>query len=476
MEETIFETMPADAIATALGARWNRIGSRFRRTATDSRKAGAGDLFFALKGERFDGHDFLPQVFENGCRGAVVSRDIASQGMDIPDDAAIFCVGDVLTSFGRLAHEILCLRRAMGYFSVYAVTGSNGKTTTKELMACLLTAQGKNVLKTEGNLNNFVGLPMNIVKLTAKHDAAVLEMGTNAPGEIAYLRDIAPPDVAAVTCIGAAHLEGFGSIEGVAREKIAIFARPDVQRIVLPSSARVYCENAANSGKIAWVSAQPDGGGAAACISDVKADFNGVSFRYDGGEKCRCNVALPLLGMHNAMNFALALTAVGGTWTDAELNGALRSVKLPSGRLEKWHAVPGIDILHDAYNANPLSMREGLRLASAISEPSDRCFVLGEMRELGAGSDAFHRALGREAAAIGFKKLLCVGPSAQSVRDGAVSGGAADGDIFCVEKDDLDRGITWLRPALTSGVLCLVKGSRGMALERVLALLRAEIG
>lgn len=475
MEETIFETMPAEAIATALGAQWNRIGNGFRRTATDSRKACAGDLFFALKGDRFDGHDFLPQVFENGCRGVVVSRDIASQSLDIPGDAAIFCVGDVLASFGRLAHEIICLRRAMGNFTVYAVTGSNGKTTTKEIMACLLTAQGQNVLKTEGNLNNFVGLPMNIVKLTSKHDAAVLEMGSNAPGEIAYLRDIAPPDVAVVTCIGEAHLGGFGSIEGVAREKSEIFARPDVRRIVLPSSARAYCGNAANSGKIAYVSAQPDGA-AAACIGDVKADFNGVSFRYDGGENRRYNVALPLLGMHNAMNFALALTAVGGTWTDAALNGALRAVKLPSGRLERWHAASGIDILHDAYNANPLSMREGLRFASAISEPSDRCLILGEMRELGDGSDAFHRALGGEAAALGFKKLLCVGPSAQSVRDGAVSGGASPSDIFCVGKDDLERGITWLRPALTPGVLCLVKGSRGMALERALSLLHAEIG
>ncbi len=475
MEETIFEMMNAEAIATALGAKWNRIGTKFRRTLFDSRRASDGDLFFALKGERFDGHDFLDQVFEQGCRGVVVDRkrDIRT-AMNVPDGTAIFEVDDVLTAFGCLAHEILGLRRNMGDFAVYAITGSNGKTTTKEILATLLEAKGKCVLKTEGNLNNFIGLPMNVVQLTPKHDVAVLEMGANAPGEIAHLRHIAPPDIAIITCVGAAHLGGFGSIEGVARAKGELLEAPDLDKIVLPCATRSYYADIANANKITWVGTSAED--SSTYIDDIEADSEGIRFKYHGDGTKVHDIALPLLGAHNAMNLALALTAVGGAWTDDAINSALLNVKLPSGRLERWHTAPGIVILHDAYNANPLSMHEALRLVATISKSQNRCLILGEMRELGDTSDECHRTLGREVATCGFKKLVCIGPSAHCISAGALAAGASPCDIFCAPKDELQSAIDWLRPQLATGDICLIKGSRGMELERALSMLGAEIG
>lgn len=475
MEKTIFETIPAEAIAYALSARWNGRGTQFRRTTSDSRSADAGDLFFPLKGERFDGHDFLPQVFEKGCRGVVVERGRnLLKTIQIPDDAAIFEVDDVLASFGELAREILHLRRQMGNFTLYAITGSNGKTTTKELLATLLEAQGKRVLKTEGNLNNFIGLPMNVVRLTPKHDVAVLEMGANAPGEIARLCHIAPPDTALITCVGAAHLGGFGSLQGVAKAKGELLQSTQLSQIVLPCATRSHYANLLNSNIILWVGEKAED--SPIYIDDVAADENGVAFKYHDAHNATHDISLPLLGAHNAMNLALALTAVGGVWNDEAINAALKKVKLPSGRLERWKADPGVVILHDAYNANPLSMHEAIRLLEMISKPHRRCLILGEMRELGETSDECHKTLGREAAAAGFKKLLCVGPSAACIESGALSAGASIDDIFCTTADDLDRGIAWLLPHLSEGDVCLVKGSRGIALERALDLLHATVG
>ena len=315
---------------------------------------------------------------------------------------------------------------------------------------------------------------MNVVQLTPKHDVAVLEMGANAPGEIAHLRHIAPPDIAIITCVGAAHLGGFGSIEGVARAKGELLEAPDLNKIVLPCATRSYYADIANANKIIWVGTSAED--SSTYIDDIEADSEGIRFKYHVDGTMVHDIALPLLGAHNAMNLALALTAVGGAWTDDAINSALLNVKLPSGRLERWHAAPNIVILHDAYNANPLSMHEALRLVATISKPQNRCLILGEMRELGDTSDECHRTLGREAAACGFKKLVCIGPSAHCISAGALAAGASPCDIFCAPKDELQSAIDWLRPQLATGDTCLIKGSRGMELERALSMFGAEIG
>ena len=468
MEETIIALFTEHDLCAAMGARTvHPQNIRFRGVCTDSRKATSDDLFVALSGERFDAHDFVPDVVQKGCRGVLVSREL-----DIPDTVVQFVVDDVLRAFGRLASAILDRRRALGGFTTYAVTGSNGKTTTKEILSLLLAAQGHRVLKTEGNFNNFVGLPMTAVRLCTSHDVAVLEMGANAPGEIAYLSTIGKPDIAIITCIGSAHLEGFGSIEGVARAKGEMLDAPGLRAAILPAQTRRYYE-----GRIpatvtpVWVGGE--GESEAVSIRDVRQGLDGIDFDVidRGATK---HVHLPLLGAHNAGNLARAYAAatVDGTLSANEITAAVAAIRLPSGRLERWTAPEVGSFLHDAYNANPSSMAEAMHLMAQIDAP--KCLILGDMRELGPTSSELHRELGQKAAAVHPLRILCVGDHADDVRHGAVEAGMNPQDIACTKTDRLDEGLAWIRDALSAQTVCLIKGSRGIRLERVLEFFHAQ--
>ena len=432
--------------------------------STDSRKVVPGDLFLALKGERFDAHEFLGQAVGRGCRAVVVSKDVS-----LPEDVVIFRVADVEKSFGYLARKVIEKRRSLGGFMTYGLTGSNGKTTTKELLAALLAAKGHSVLKTEGNNNNFIGLPMTALKLTTKHDAAVFEMGANAPGEIKYLSDIAEPEYGLITGVGAAHLGGFGSLEGVARTKGELIHSPRLKKVVLPAYTRQYYEKTLPSTvTVTWV-----GEGESVYVEGVESNVDGTEFVMVWGDE-KLPIHLPLLGGHNASNFAIAATLVREAgWTAAELNRAVSGVVLPSGRLERWDASNRVQFLHDAYNANPSSMGAALNLMAEVVEAGRRCLILGDMRELGEASDALHRSIGRRAAEIGVKCLLCVGESAKYYREGALEAGLSDEKIFCTAQDALEPGLKWLSDRFTEGDVCLIKGSRGVALERVLSYFEA---
>lgn len=465
MDETIISLFQGPELCRAMGARQVHPQSlRFKAVSTDSRKVGPEDLFFALSGERFDAHDFIADVIGRGCRGVVISRDL-----DLPEDVTAFVVPDVLRAFGALASAILDKRRALGNFTTFAVTGSNGKTTTKELLTRCLESLGHNVLKTEGNFNNFVGMPMTAARLTTAHDTAVLEMGANAPGEIRYLSSLGKPDVAIITCVGAAHLEGFGSLEGVAAAKGEMIDAPGLKTIILPTETRrFYAHKIPDGVEAIWVG--DCASGEAFRFEDVRATLDGITFKFHSPER-ELSLSLPLLGTHNAGNLAKAVAAMiashpGKALDETSLNRSLSEIRLPSGRLERWVGLDRVSFLHDAYNANPSSMGMALDLMSQFDTP--KCLILGEMRELGPESPELHRQIGQKAGALGPKRLLCVGEHASCFAQGARDAGMSEADILTASSDDLDTALEKLRPALLPDTVCLIKGSRGVRLERVL--------
>lgn len=430
--------------------------------STDSRKVTENELFFALSGERFDAHAFIPDVVGCGCRAIVASRRV-----EVPENVAVFYVKDVLMALGGLTKALIERRRSFGDFKVYAITGSNGKTTTKEILASLLETLGKRVLKTEGNFNNFIGLPLTVSRLCRHHDTAVLEMGANAPGEIEYLCGLGMPDLGIITSVGSAHLEGFGSIEGVAKAKGEMLRHVDA--ISLPVDTRpYYVDKIRANQRVIWI-----GEGGDAYASDIVQDLDGIRFvmHTPQGEYPVC---LPLLGVHNAENFVRAFALLADeSWTSEKVQAAASRVSLPSGRMERHVGKGGISLIHDAYNANPASMDKALDLMSRISQASNRCLILGDMRELGATSDELHRELGRKAAQLGAVRLLCVGDSAKMIAQGALEAGFSSSSVYACACDALETGLSWLEPALTEGTVCLIKGSRGVRLERVLKVLLA---
>lgn len=465
MDETIISLFQESELCHAMGARHvHPQDIRFTSVSTDSRRVGPGDLFFALSGERFDAHDFIPDVIDRGCRGIVISRELT-----IPEDVTAFVVPEVLRAFGKLASAILDKRRTLGNFTTFAVTGSNGKTTTKELLARCLEALGHKVLKTEGNFNNFVGMPMTAARLTTAHDAAVLEMGANAPGEIRYLSGLGKPDIAIITCVGEAHLEGFGSLEGVAAAKGEMIDAPRLKTIVLPAETRKFYATRIPAGvRAVWVG--DDASGEDFRFDHVRATLDGIAFELHTPTQS-LHLSLPLLGTHNAGNLAKAVAAALSSQPDTSLdetalNRALEDIRLPSGRLERWIGLDHVSFLHDAYNANPSSMGISLDLMAQFKSPV--CLILGDMRELGPESPALHRLIGQKAAALAPVRLLCVGEQAKFIAQGAALAGLPETQILSTSSENLDNALETLRLALLPDTVCLIKGSRGIRLERVL--------
>jgi UDP-N-acetylmuramoyl-tripeptide--D-alanyl-D-alanine ligase len=407
---------------------------------SDSRKVTPGMLFAALPGQTVDGHDFIPQAIERGAAAALVSRDTDP---GLPS----LRVNDVLAALGVLAAwwRGQCPARVVG------ITGSNGKTTVKEMVASILRQAGK-VLATSGNYNNELGLPLTIFQLDKSHDYAVLEMGASKLGDIAYLAAIARPDVGLVTNIGPAHLQGFKSIQGVALGKGEMFAA------LPPGGAAIL--NAAEPWVDTWL-----GINKAQRVIYFNGDGNNHVRAIQVGDGVavdtplgRFSLALPLPGAHNLTN-ALAATAVClALEIPLDLiRAGLESVEPVPGRLNLRHASRGWTVIDDTYNANPASLYAALQvLASQNGEP---WLVMGDMKELGGDSRKLHAELGDAARSLGVKRLFALGEASEATVD-------AFGDH--AEHFDSKEGlIDALRAELRPGVTCLVKGSRSMGMEHV---------
>lgn len=474
-ERPVVATMRARDLCAAVGGRLVRGdgAALLGRVSTDTRSLAAGQLFVALRGERFDAHEFAAQALALGASGVVVERGRAPDAPNTP--GFIVEVDDTLRALGDLAAAVIARRRALGDFIAYALTGSNGKTTTKELLACLLATRFR-CLKTRGNLNNWVGLPLTALELTLRDEVAVFEMGANAPGEIARMVEIVQPDVALLTSVGPAHLEGFGgTLEAVARAKGEIFAE-SAERLVLPHDLLTRYPELAGDERVVTAGFDP---AADVEVLSVEARDDGTQaqYRLPSGETRQVRIAVH--GGHNAQNLALALAAVEDLELDAAVvQRALSELVLPGGRMEIRRYAGDIEVIQDAYNANPASMRAAFAvLGQRAVQPEHRLMVLGEMRELGAQSLELHRELGHAAAALAPRLLIAVGKDlaqAQAVADGALEAGLPPSSVRVLASEALSEIVEAVRSVLGAGDVVLLKGSRAVALERVAAALATE--
>ncbi len=446
----------------------------------DSRTVTAGDVYYALRGERHDGHDFVEAALAAGAERAVIAQAEAGR---YPAALAgrLEAVADPLAALQEKAraHRRKWNKRLIG------VTGSAGKTTTKEMIAAVLATRLR-VLKSEGNFNNHIGLPLTLLRLRPEHDVAVVEMGMNHAGEIARLAEIAEPDIGVFTNVGAAHLGNFTSIEGIAEAKREL-ARAIASLGAGPSAAAgPGCDNAGTRAPRVPLGRSADSGpgisqaGASArCgalilnADDARVARFGEGF---GGRVVMYRAAdfrgkLRYPGEHNRAN-AAAAAAVGGLFgvSAAEAEAALAELAPPAGR-GQWQQWGEIAVLDDTYNANPEAMARMLAVLAA-APARRRIAVLGEMRELGASSEALHREVGAAVARAGVDGLWAVGGDARCIVEGARAAGFAGRTEFVA---DAAAAADALAGELRPGDAVLFKASRGVHLEATVARLRSEL-
>jgi len=443
--------MDLNAAAKAMTATLLGDNVSFSEVSTDSRKLVGGELFFALRGDNFDGHEFLAAAKARGAAAAVVD----SHTLDTfePIGLPLLAVANTRLALGALAAHW----RSRFSLLLIAVTGSNGKTTTKEMIASILKVTfGDTVLVTQGNLNNDIGMPLTLLRLNAGHRAAIIEMGMNHPGEIAYLSSIARPTVALVTNAQRAHLAGMGSIEAIAAEKGSIYEGL--------SDAGVAVINADDFWYDLW-RAQSSGKRVQSFSFEQAADVGG-SYEVRGLENHltisaqgeQIEVALASPGAHNARNALAAATAALAAGVPlADVREGLSAFRGIKGRLQRRAGLNGSIVLDDTYNANPDSVRAGIDVLAATV--GKKILVLGDMGEIGDMSGQFHDEVGGYAKSQGVDRLLALGDSSALAAHNFGAGGRHFKKI-----DDL---IASLIGELTPETTVLIKGSRFMRMERV---------
>jgi len=428
----------------------------------DSRKIKEGELFVAIKGDRFDGHDFVPEVMKKGAWGAIVDRSILeTQFGKIGGLPNIIPVEDTL----RALQEIAFLHRNKFSLPMVGITGSNGKTTTKEMAAGILKQQGL-VLKNEGNLNNHIGVPLTLMKLEQDHRAAVVEMGMSAPGEIELLARLVHPDVGVITNIGPAHLEFLGSLDRVAEAKAELLGNIKIGGIAVLNADDPYFETFKNkwSGRVLSFGMEQR---ADVHASGIRQDKEFTDFTIEA-EGSKVNVRLRAVGRHNIYN---ALAAAAATLA---VGIPLESIKYglddftPIAMRSELKVVKGRTVLADYYNANPGSVKAALETLVTLRPGARTVAVLGDMLELGPSSKEEHRAIGRFAAGLGVDVLITVGPLAQEMLEGAREAGMRSERLFAFTAGSHAKAAARLAKESKNGNAVLIKGSRGMKMEKIL--------
>jgi UDP-N-acetylmuramoyl-tripeptide--D-alanyl-D-alanine ligase len=441
-------------VAAATGGKLLGADREFGRVIQDSRKLGAGQLFVAIKGEHFDGHEFLPQAEKSGAAGALVQKQSPSALPQV-------VVADTRKALGQYA---AAWRRTFT-LPLVGVTGSSGKTTLKEMIASILRVRGA-TLATVGNLNNDIGMPLTLLELDASCRHAVIEMGTNHPGEIGYLAELAAPTVSVITNAGPAHLEFLKDIAGVAKEKGAIYTHLAADGTAVINADDAYAglwremagkRRISSFGFAATADFHPKPG------SLQQDDAGSWAFRLVSpmGE-ADLKVSLP--GRHNVGNaLAAAASATAAGATLAEVRAGLAEAPVTAGRLIVGEGMNGSRLIDDTYNANPLSLMAAAEFA--VSLGGSAWLVLGDMGELGASAERLHAESGAKLRAAGIERLYAFGSMSRHAAD-AFGAGAR---WF----EDLDALIRALKAEAGSGVTLLIKGSRSMRMERVVEALRS---
>ncbi|MCB9876178.1 MAG: UDP-N-acetylmuramoyl-tripeptide--D-alanyl-D-alanine ligase [Planctomycetes bacterium] len=467
--------LTAKAIAKAAGGSVLHDGGAAATVTTDSRGDCAGLVFVALRGANHDGHAFAATAVANGAAGVVVERmteelqAAVRQRATGPRRPFVVQVGDGGKALLDLAAEHRRRHRA----KVIGITGSCGKTSTKEWLGAVLAAAMPTV-RSPGSYNNQVGVPLTLFQLCPETRAAVVEIGTNAPGEIAQLTAVARPDLGIVTCVAPAHLEGLGSVAGVAREKSALPAGLAADGLCIlngdDAACRAMAEVTPAAVELISVSREADW-----FATDVQFHALGTSFLLQGERP----VTLPRLGTHNVYNALAVIAAASRLGVPEEL--VLQTLaKVPSAarRLEP-KLVGGVTIFDDTYNMNPESARSALQAIAGLrpkgGRPSPRnVVVFGAMLELGADSDVLHRGLGEQVFQSGQDVLVTVGADACPIADGAIAAGMSKRAVHRV--DDVAAAHELLRPMLRPGDNLLCKASRRVALDRLVDRLVASLG
>jgi UDP-N-acetylmuramoyl-tripeptide--D-alanyl-D-alanine ligase len=428
---------------------------------TDSRSLRSGDLFVPLRGPRFDGHDFMGQAVREGACACLSEEVIA--GLPVP----VIRVADTLKALGDLAAAV----RQDFDGPVLAVTGSSGKTSTKEMLAGILALRGPG-LKTEGNFNNLIGLPHTLFRLEADHGWAVVELGMSARGEIARLAEISRPDIGIITNVGPAHLETLYNLEGVARAKGELFAAlpPGGTAVINGDDQRVLQLPVANGVRRLIYGCGSD---AEVRAEDVTVDGQGVRFRLvlpEGNWPVRLSVP-GRYNVHNALAAAAAAYALN--MSGIQIVEGLERFRSCAGRMEVAELASGATLLEDFYNANPLAVKAALKALDELPGSGRRIAVLGDMLELGEAAADLHRETGLHASKC-TDLLILLGERAEDTAAGARQGGMPPQSVWVVKSHD--EAVQLLGDLLRPGDRVLVKGSRGMAMEKICKALRASDG
>ena len=415
--------------------------------STDTRSIARGDVFVALRGERFDGHDFLTQATAAGASAVVVDAAARAATLGVP----AFVVADTTRALGALGRW---WRRTWGG-TVVAVAGSNGKTTTKELIRAALGTR-LDVYATTGNLNNQVGVPLTLLRVPSTTALAVIEVGTSVPGEVEILRRIVEPNLSVVTSIGEEHLEGLGSLEGVLNEEAAIYDRVEIA--VAPAS-QPEIGDAARKRATKVIEAGVDRG-------DVRPDTWGMNPDGTGWARFgEATLTMKVAGAHNLRNAMLAMAVARACGVPDEAAAGGIGLVEPLDMRGRWLASGDLTIINDAYNANPASMREAITLLDSLNGSRPRVLVLGTMRELGPQAPALHDEIATRALSSGVDLVAGIGDFVSPLS----SRKAGDRVITAPDVPEL-----WdsLRPRLPRNAIVMLKASRGVRLERLVPLLQ----
>ena len=437
--------------AQVLKAAYHGDDVMFRGISTDTRTLVEGNLFVALEGPNFDGHDYLEQAQRKGAVAAAV-RHVDSDALPQLE------VEDTRLALGALA----AYWRARFDLPLVAVTGSNGKTSVKEMLAAILRRCG-DTLVTQGNFNNDIGVPHTLFGLSDKHQFAVVELGANHPGEIAYLTSLARPTVAVVNNAGPAHLEGFGSIDGVARAKGELFECAADDTVCVINADDDYAElwrslAGARTVLSFGLDAEAD------VTAEWRGDVSGSDLRLITADaEAATRIALP--GRHNVMNALAATAAALAMGVElADIAAGIAAVQPVRGRWQTQPGLSGCRVIDDTYNANPASLEAGIELL--CNSEGETWLVLGDMGELGGDSEALHRNVGKLARDAGVTRLFTLGDLASQAAQAFGSGGESFSDIDAMKAA--------LRTQVCEGISVLVKGSRAMRMERVVEALRGR--
>jgi len=468
------QTLPFFSLSEILNATGGRLirGSTtgdFHGISTDSRQIGQGCLFIPLRGEKYDGHDFLTAAVRQGAAGVLLQKDFQTRLPVWGEAVSVILVEDTLTALGDIAHA----RRKKIKARVLAITGSSGKTTTKEMVAGIAEL-AFNVAKTQGNFNNLVGVPMTLLNLRARYDVLILELGTNRRGEIERLTRIAEPDIGLITNIGPAHLAGLKSLDIVREEKCDLIRNMSSSGIAVINGddEALKTFGSLHDGRKITFGFSPDVDVAAENI--VGLGRHGIKFILRLRER-RQEINLSATGEHNIYN---ALAAAASSWAlgieQTVISQGLTAFKPVSGRMEILPLKNGAFIINDTYNANPASVREALKTLNFLRENHHSTVIMGDMLELGDHADQMHEDIGRLMADTGVGTIFLRGRLSQATAAGATKRHMPQERIFHFETKE--EVIKPLKQILKKGDWILVKGSRLMMMEEIVRAIVDEFG